>query len=86
LLLDRIKAEEMFKRQDALQEERSKMSKTKLKKLERKKDIQFRKRQTKRDKLKVEEREKEMQEARDTEAMEEFQRLAAGGGPEAKTS
>jgi hypothetical protein len=83
LVLDRMKADKMFKKQDAIQEERSKMSKRKLKKLERKKEMQFRKRQMRRDEAKVHQMEQEMREEKEAATLEEFQRLAAGGGPEA---
>jgi hypothetical protein len=83
LALDRMNADEMFKKQDAIQEKRSKMSKRQLKKLERKKEMQFRKRQMRRDEAKVEQIEQEMQEENEAATLEEFQRLAAGGGPDA---
>ena|ERR1700737_3664331 len=83
LLLDRMKAEEIFKKQDEKKEKLAKMSKSQLKRLERKKELQFRRRQLRREKTNVKEQEKEMQEAKDAQTLKEFQRLAAGGGPEA---
>jgi uncharacterized protein YaiL (DUF2058 family) len=83
LALDRLKAEEMDQKEIAKQEALSKMSKGNLRKLERQREIQFKKRQLRRDRVKNQQQEQEMQEARDAEALQEFQKLAAGGGPEA---
>jgi hypothetical protein len=83
LLLDRLKEEERNKRIEKIQEERGKMSKTQLRKLEWKKEMQFKKRVAKREMGKVAVEEAKLQAQKEAEELAEFQRLAAGGGPEA---
>ena len=85
LLLDRMKTDEMFKRKEKMEAKRAKMSKTQLKRLVRKKEVQFKKRQTRREMAKITEQEALLQEEKDARTLAEFQRLAAGGGPEVKT-
>jgi hypothetical protein len=86
LLLDRIKAEQQLKKEKAIETARAKMSKTKLRRIESKKKKQFLKRQKRRELAKVMEKQKELQDTKDAEAMEEFQRLAVGRGPEISKS
>ena len=83
LLLDRLKEEERNTRIEKIQEERGKMSRTQLRKLEWKKEMQFKKRVAKREMGKVAVEEAKLQAQKEAEELAEFQRLAAGGGPEA---
>ena len=82
LLLDRMKAEEMLKKQKRIEEERAKMSPAQLKRLEKKKRRKFLRRQEKRKLAAAHAEEKELQDATDAEQLKEFQKLASGGGPE----
>lgn len=86
LLLDRLKEEERAKRIEKIQEERAKMSKTQLRKLTRKRMVQFKRREARREMKKVSADEDRLQTQREAEELAEFQRLAAGGGPEANKS
>lgn len=83
LLLDRLKEEERNKRIEKVQEERSKMSKTQLRRLTRKRETQFKRREARREMAKVAADESKLREEKEAEELAEFQRLAAGGGPEA---
>lgn len=82
LLLDRMKAEERVKKEEAIKAARAKMSKRKLKRVELKKKRQFQRRQKRRELANIVAKQKELQDAKDAKVMEEFQRLAAGKGPE----
>jgi hypothetical protein len=81
-LIDRMNAEAEEKIRE---EKRSKMSKSKLFRLKIRRKIQFKRREKRRQRLESQARIKELQDAKDAQALEEFQRLAAGGGPEVKS-
>jgi hypothetical protein len=83
LLLDQIKEEERAKRIEKIQDERAKMSKTQLRRLTRKRQVQFKRREARREMAKVAVDEAKLREQKEAEQLAEFQRLAAGGGPEA---
>jgi 5-formyltetrahydrofolate cyclo-ligase len=59
------------------------MSKTQLRKLTWKKEVQFKKREARREMGKVAVEEAKLLAQKEAEELAEFQRLAAGGGPEA---
>ena len=83
LLLDRMKEDERAKHIEKIQEERSKMSKTKLRRLTWKKTVQFKRRVARREMAKVAVQEAMLREQREAEELAEFQRLAAGAAAEA---
>jgi hypothetical protein len=76
LLLDRVKIEEE-------EEKRAKMTKRKLEELEAKRRRALESERARRGEARLREQEAKAQAAKEEEELKEYQRLAAGGGPDA---